>query len=222
MSICSSSRLSTSIHFPAPYLPALTRPSQGPRIPTVSTPPAKARPPTRLPLGNKASSAWSPLPSSKAALHFLSTPHPTPRKKRKQKQPASRPCPRFPDPGPRLPELFVAPEVRGDTSPHPQPLTPSSSELLPLPLPSSPQPGPASPRETSQKRAEKKFQRKVGSQGKRGESAGRRGGEGRAPGEARRKRGWAGVSGGRWGWGSPEEGQGRDRRDASRWRWGWG
>lgn len=116
--------------------------------------------------------------------------------------------PQISRPWPRLPELFVAPAVRGDTSPHPQPLTPSSSELLPLPLPSSPQPGPASPRETSQKRAEKKFQRKVGSQGKRGESAGRRGGEGRAPGEARGKRGWVGVSGGRWGWVRRRDGEG--------------
>lgn len=74
---------------------------------------------------------------------------------------------------------------------------PGCSVALPL-APCLPCPGPAPPPhgETSQKRAEKKFRRKVGPQGKRGGSAGRRG-AGRTHRATREggKRGRGGVAG---------------------------
>lgn len=142
----------------------------------------------------------TPSPSSEPALRFL--PHPPRRKKTKTN--SSAPCASHPR-TPLLPEQLLATSVGGSISPP----TPDSGSSVTLPLaPRLPRPSRAPPphRETAQKRAEKKFWRKVGLQEETGELAGRRGGEAGRSGPLGR-----GESGVGWGKGGREEGAGGPR-----------
>lgn len=113
-------------------------------------------------------------------------PLPQPHTEEKRKQPRAR-VSDFPTlrPGSRAVSRGLC--GRGISPPAPR----SSVTLLPL-ASSLPSPSPAPPPhgETSQKRAEKKFRRKVGPQAKRGESAGRREGARGTEGEGKAGAGW--------------------------------